>query len=432
MALAAILFGLTYIAIASERVHRTLAAMLGAAAMVLFGVLDEREAWGYLDLNTLGLLIGMMVIVDVLRRTGCFQWLAVRAVRLAKGEPRKILALFFILTAGASAMLDNVTTVLLLTPAILIIAQSLSLNPMPYLVGIILASNIGGAATLIGDPPNIMIASRTGLSFLDFLGALAPIAVVVGLASLAVLLALYRRELRMGQGYSLEIKAMGLKGLITDQRLLRQSLAVLGLVLVGFLLHAALHLQPSSIALFGAVVLLLIARLDPHELLSRVEWSTLFFFAGLFVVVGGVDHAGVLVWGARELVLLTRGDIFLTCMALLWVSAVLSAVVDNIPAVAALIPVTLHVAQSIQPGVESVAALSHSPQVLPLWWSLALGACLGGNGSLIGASANVVVAGLSERSDHRISFMAFLKVGAPLTLLSLLLSSAYIWLRYLR
>jgi Na+/H+ antiporter NhaD/arsenite permease-like protein len=432
MALAATLFLLTYLAIASERVHRTLAALLGALAMVLFGVLSEREAMAALDLNTLGLLIGMMVLVNVLRRTGCFQWLAVRAVKLARGQPAAIMILFFFITAVASALLDNVTTVLLLAPATLITAETLALNPFPLLIAVILASNIGGAATLIGDPPNIMIASRTHLNFPDFLLALAPVALLVGAACLGLLLFIYRRDLRPNPEHRQRAESMTLEGLITDRSLLGKSLIILGLVLVGFLLHGALHLQPSSIALCGAVVLLVISRLDPHEILGSVEWSTLFFFAGLFIVVGGVDRTGLLGEAAKGMVTLTGGNLFLTCLALLWLSGLLSAIVDNIPAVAALIPVTLHVAQGFHPEIQSIAALSRSPEVLPLWWSLALGACLGGNGSLIGASANVVTAGLAERSGHPISFLRFLKVGAPVTALSLLLSSAYIWLRYLQ
>lgn len=431
MALAATLFIFTYIAIASERVHRTLAALLGAAAMVFLGVLDERHAIRFVDLNTLGLLIGMMVIVDVLGRTGVFQWLAVRAVKLSRGEPARLMTLLFAFTAVGSALLDNVTTVLLLAPATLIIAESLKLKPTPFLIAVILASNIGGAATLIGDPPNIMIGSRTSLSFLEFLGALAPPALVVGVVTLALLLRIYRRDMRVSAQTVRHAAEAKLDGDITDPRLLRQSLVVFGLVLAGFLLHGRLHLEASTIALFGAVLLLLVARLDPHELFARVEWSTLFFFAGLFVVVGGVEHTGLLEKAARGMTAITGGSVLLTSMALLWFSGLLSGIVDNIPAVAALIPVTLHIARDIHPEIQSVAALSRTPEVLPLWWSLALGACLGGNGSLIGASANIVVVGLAERSGHRISFLEFLKIGAPLTALSLVISSLYIWLRYL-
>jgi Na+/H+ antiporter NhaD/arsenite permease-like protein len=429
MLAAVIIFAITYLAIASEKVNRTLAALLGAGAMVVFGVLDDRAAVAAVDFHTLGLLVGMMVIVGILRQTGLFQWLAIRTVKRFRGSPWKIFAVFFLMTAVASAFLDNVTTVLLMVPITLIIAEALAVPPMPFLIGEILASNIGGTATLVGDPPNIMIGSATGLSFVAFAANLAPLIAVVTVIVGIGLLLFYRSSWRSAADpaqAAAEIEDQP----ITDPRLLAQSLGVLALVIVGFLLHGRLGWQASTVAMLGATILILIADKDPHEVLASVEWSTIFFFLGLFAVVGGLQHTGALDVVARHVVAWTGGNVALTCFAVLWLSAVLSAIVDNIPCVAALIPVITAMAAATHPELSGSELMLH-PDVTPIWWSLALGACLGGNGSLVGASANVVASGVAARAGHPISFARYLRAGVPFTLISLVLASIYIWLRYL-
>lgn len=417
---ASAIFFLTYAAITSEKIHRTLAALLGAAAMLVFGVLDEQTGLQAIDFHTIGLLVGMMIIVSILRKTGCFHWLAIKTVKLARGDPWRIMAGFFLLTAVASAFLDNVTTILLVVPMTLLIAETLTIDPLPFLITEILASNIGGTATLIGDPPNIMIGSRTGLSFLQFLTNLGPVVLVISVVVLVGLFFTYRRQLKTAHDLRQIADELEEEGTITDPVLLKKSLIVLALVIIGFFLHGWLGWQASTVALIGAVLLILLSALDPHEILAEVEWSTIFFFMGLFIVVGGVEQAGLLHILAEKMVAITGGNILLTCMAILWFSAILSAIVDNIPCTAALIPV-----------IQNLAELLPHSDITPLWWALALGACLGGNGSLIAASANVVAAGIADRAGHPISFARFLRVGIPYTAISLIIASLYVYFRYL-
>ncbi|MDI3326950.1 MAG: ArsB/NhaD family transporter [Alicyclobacillaceae bacterium] len=415
------IFVATYALMISERIHRTVVAMMGGILMILFGIVDQETAVRHIDFNTLGLLIGMMIIVNITAQTGLFSYLAVWAAKKAKGEPVRILAALGILTAAVSAFLDNVTTVLLMVPVTFSITRQLRVPPFPYLMTQVLASNIGGTATLIGDPPNIMIGSANPeLTFLDFLNHLGTVSAFILLVTVGLLAVAYRRSLQASPERKAAILELDEKEEIADPGLLKKCLAVLGLTVGGFFLHQALHLDSATIALAGAFLLLSIAG-EKHleHALAKVEWTTIFFFAGLFVVVSGLVETGVISTLARRALDLTGGDLTATAMLILWMSALVSAFVDNIPFVATMIPM-----------IQEMGSLGMS-HLDPLWWSLALGACLGGNGTLIGASANVIVAGMAEKEGHRISFLHFLKVGFPLMILSIVLSSVYVYLRYL-
>ena len=412
------IFVVTYGAIASDRIDRTLAALLGAAVVILLGIITQETAFGAVDWNVIFLLFGMMVIAGVLRRTGVFGWLAIRTVRLGRGDPLAILLLLAGVTALLSAFLDNVTAVVLLVPVTLYIATTLKLSPIPFVLAEVLASNIGGTATLIGDPPNILIGSASGLTFVDFLLNLTPVIILVFVASAGALALIFRRQMTVAPEVREAVLAIDDSGFISDHRLLRLGLLVLGLTIAGFLFASVIHQQPATIALLGAAVLLLVARLDPDELIREVDWSTLLFFVGLFVLVEGLVATGVIAALGTQLVEITGGDQAVTTLGMLWVSGIASAFVDNIPYTATMIPVVQ------QLGTTGLATE-------PLWWALALGACLGGNATIIGASANVVAANAVARAGHPISFGLFLRVGGLVALLSLLISSAYVWIRYL-
>jgi Na+/H+ antiporter NhaD/arsenite permease-like protein len=411
-------FIVTYGAIASDRVDRTLAALLGAAAAILLGVVTQEAGFAAVDWNVIFLLFGMMVIAGVLRRTGVFGWLAVRTVRVAHGEPLVILLLLAGITALLSAFIDNVTTIVLLVPVTLYIATTLRLSPIPFVLAEVLASNIGGTATLIGDPPNILIGSAAGLTFVDFLLNLAPVIVLVFIVSAGALAIVFRGQMTVAPEVREAVLAIDESEFITDRRLLRLSLIVLALTIAGFLFAAVIHQQPATIALLGATALLLLARLEPEEIIREVDWSTLLFFVGLFVVIEGLVATGVIAAVGTGLAELTGGDQAVTTLGLLWVSGFASALVDNIPYTATMIPV-VH-----QLGTSGLATE-------PLWWALSLGACLGGNATIVGASANVVAANALVRAGHPISFWQFLRIGGMVALLSLLISSAYVWVRYL-
>jgi Na+/H+ antiporter NhaD/arsenite permease-like protein len=411
------IFLITYALIVTERVHRTVSALLGGLAMILLGVLPQEQAFHAVDWNVIFLLAGMMALANILRETGLFQWIAVQAVRLGQGRPFRILIILSLVTAVMSAFLDNVTIVVLIAPVTLLVSASLRVSPLPFLIAEILASNIGGMATLIGDPPNILIGSAAGIDFLTFAANLAPISLLILVAFVPLAWFLFRRDLPAGSGPRLDIDALETDALITDRPMLGKALIVMAAVVVGFLLHGALHLEPATIALSGATLLLLWTRSDPHHVLREVEWTTLFFFFGLFITVEAVVQVGIIEAVADAALGLTSGNVNLTSTLLLWLSAVASGIVDNIPYTATMIPV--------------VESLGEVMPIEPLWWSLALGACLGGNATLVGASANVVVASLAERSGHPISFRQFLKYGLITTGMSLLFATGYLWLRYL-
>jgi Na+/H+ antiporter NhaD/arsenite permease-like protein len=411
------IFLITYGLIVTERVHRTAAALLGGVAIIIFGVLEQEQAFYSIDWNVIFLLAGMMMIANVLRETGVFQWIAVQSVRLGRGSPYTIMIILVLVTATTSALLDNVTIVILMAPVTLFIAASLGANPLPFLIAEILASNIGGTATLVGDPPNILIGSAAGFDFVTFAANLAPIAILILIAFIGLTWLLFRKDLHVEKSNQLSIKAMDTSELITNQPLLRKSLVVMAGVILGFLIHGALHLEPATIALAGATVLMVWGRMDMDHVLEDIEWTTLFFFIGLFIVVEALVEVGIIEAVAQAALRLTGGNLQMTSMLLLWLSGVASGIVDNIPYTATMIPV--------------VENLGDAMPVEPLWWSLALGACLGGNATLVGAAANVVVANLAAKSGHPVSFGHFLRYGALVTIMSLLLASLYVWLRYL-
>lgn len=424
------LFAATYIAIITERLNRAIIALIGAALMIGSGVLTQHAALrDGVDFNTLGLLTGMMLIVAITRKCGVFQYVAVWSAKKVNADPWGIMLMLALVTAVFSAFLDNVTTVLLVAPVTLLITDELKVNAYPFLFTEIFASNIGGTATLIGDPPNIMIGSATGLSFNAFVWNLAPAVLVILAATLLPIYLIWGRKLVATPEARTRVMQFDERQAITDPRLLKQSLSVLTLVIAGFMSAHVLNLEPATIAMAGAAVLLLLDNFahSPehqseriHRTFGEVEWVTIFFFLGLFIVVHGIEIAGVLSWLANEVVTLTGGDLTITAQAILWASAVASAIVDNIPFVATMIPL-----------IKSMAPVfGGSEHLLPLWWSLALGACLGGNGTLIGASANLIVAGIAERAGSPIRFVPFMLMAFPLMLFSITISSVYIHLRY--
>lgn len=416
------IFLLTYAVIVSEKVHRTIAALIGAGLLMLSGVLTVEDAIEYIDWNTLGLLIGMMIIVGITRNTGVFEYMAVKAAKMVKGNPVKIMMALALVTAVASALLDNVTTVLLIVPVTFAIARQLKVNPIPILVTEIISSNIGGTATLIGDPPNIMIGSATGLGFMDFVFNLTPIVVVTQVITITLLILIYRRQLVTTPELQEGIMKMDEKEELKDISLLKRCLVVLGLTIFGFVIHQYIHLESSVIALSGASLLLLLSsRHDPEQALHAVEWPVIFFFAGLFLIVGGIEKVGIIEAIARFTIDVTNGMMVPAGMLILWVSAIASAFVDNIPFVATMIPL-----------IKDMGQLGMSGDLNFLWWSLSLGACLGGNGTIIGASANVVVVGMAEKRGSTITFISFMKVAFPAMLISIVLSMFYMlfWYHY--
>lgn len=436
MTISALIFLVTYAVIVSERLNRTVVALVGAALMVAFGVLDQEGALHAIDANTIALLVGMMIIVAVLRRTGIFRYAAWGTAVALGGDPWRMMVGFALFTAFASAFLDNVTTILLIAPVTMALCDDLRLDPRPFLITQVIASNIGGTATLIGDPPNILIGGATGLDFGAFLVNLGPLVLLLIPLMIGGFWLVYGRQGRLGapepagQKALFETEALDHLG---DPNLLRISLTVLGLTIVGFFLHGALHYEAGTIAVFGAVLLLLLTGIDPHDVLLEVEWSTIFFFIGLFIIVGGIEATGLLEIVATRIVGLVGGNVALAALGLLWFAGLTSAIIDNIPAVATLIPLTFAIARLLFPDLAALSDVDFAahPMVAPLWWSLALGACLGGNGTLVGASANVVAVGIAERRGDHIGFWGFTRIGLPFALVSLVIASLYVWFRYL-
>lgn len=440
---AAIIFVVSYAIIMSEKYNRAMVALLGGGAMILVGVLDQHAAIAAIDWNTLGLLCGMMMIVAITRRSGIFQYLAIWSAKKVKASPWGILVMLSLVTALLSALLDNVTTVLLIAPVTLLITEELNIKPYPFLFAEILFSNIGGTATLIGDPPNILIGSLVEtITFNDFLVHVAPIVPVVFLATLGPIWLIWGRKMTASEEAKDRVMRFHEAEAIKDVVLLKKSLFVLGLVLIGFVAGHPMGLEPATVAMTGAALLLLLDNLKSsaeeqdksvHHTAGEVEWVTIFFFVGLFVIVGALESAGGLELLAGQVLGLTEGaadaaEVTATLsMAVLWISAVASAVVDNIPFVATMIPTLKETfIQLEQNGVGLNHAQEHA-----VWWSLSLGACLGGNGSLIGASANLIVAGFAERAGHPIRFVTFLKTAFPMMLMSVAIAAVYVWLRYL-
>ena len=401
----------------TEKLHRTVAAVAGALLLILTGVLSVESGFSYVDLNTLGVLIGMMLFVAVVKNSGIFEYIAIKAAKIAKGRPWPLMVLFALITAVLSAFLDNVTTVLLIGPMTLAITSMLRINPIPFFMTQIMASNIGGTATLIGDPPNIMIGSAAGLSFTDFITNTGVAVLFVLAATIVCFYFIYGRKLHVEPEAMDSILQLDENKAIKDRSLLIKSVVMILLVVFGFVFHSQLHLESCTIALTAAAVMLLIGRQDVEEIVAGVEWTTILFFTGLFIVVGGLQETGVIQILANGLMDLTEGHMTLTILLILWVSAIVSSFLDNIPFVATLIPLILTMQSS---GVD----------VTPLWWAVSLGACLGGNGTLIGASANVVLSGISNRHGFPITFASYFKVGFPLMLVSVAISTVFLLLRF--
>jgi len=429
------IFVTCYAVIVSEKIHKTKVALFGAALTLILKVLTQQDALHDIhmgvDWNVIFLLISMMIIVNVMTKTGVFQYVAIKAAKMGKGEPYTIMAIFAVVTAIGSAFLDNVTTVLLLAPVTLLIAQELEVDPVPYLITEALASNIGGTATLIGDPPNIMIASKAGLSFMDFIYHLAPAVIVMMVVWMVFWKMVFGKRLHVREELKARIMAMDENKLIKDPALLKKSGAVLGLTILGFILHGVFHYEPATVALMGAATLLLVSKEDPHHVLAEVEWPTIFFFMGLFIIIGGTVKVGLIELMSQKMIDLTgptKDDMFVLSMVMVWFSAIASAIVDNIPFVATMNPLLVNMTGKIFGGTE--LAQLQDPTMMPVWWSLALGACLGGNGSAIGASANVIVVGMAEKAGHKISFVRFLKYGVPVMFLTVFMAMIYVWLRY--
>mgnify|MGYP001590222982 FL=1 len=428
------IFLLTYAVIISEKIHKTIIALFGAGLMLVLKILEQHEAFHIeefgVDWNVIFLLISMMVIINLMRPTGVFEYIAIKSAKWGKGEPFRILAIFAIVTAVLSALLDNVTTVLLIVPVTILIADALEVDPFPYLISCALASNIGGTATLIGDPPNIMIASKAQLNFMDFIYHLTPVIIVTMVFYVFAIKLIWGKKLKTRDELKQRIMSMNEHEALKDPVMLTKSLVVLGIVLTGFVFHGVLHFQPATIALFGAGLLLLLSKTDePHHILAEVEWPTIFFFIGLFIIIGGVVKVGLIKWLSIKVLEITQGNLFATSMVVMWFSAFASAFIDNIPYVATMNPLIIDMAKQLWPNVSGIQLLHH-PDLMPLWWSLALGACLGGNGTAIGASANVIVVGMSEKAGKKISFMKFMAYGMPLMIMTVVIATIYVWLRY--
>lgn len=415
--IAVAVFLIVILLIISERVHRTAAAMAGAMVLILTGVMSADKALSYIDFNTIGVLVGMMIFVAIVRRSGMFEYIAVRAAKAVHGDPWKIMVAFTLITAVLSAILDNVTTVLLVGPMSIAIARMLKIDPVPFLMGQILASNVGGTATLIGDPPNIMIGSAAHLSFMDFLENTGFAALFILVMLILLMKIVYEKKIELGTVDTGAIEKLDPSKSITNRALMKKGIIVLICVIVGFMFHDKLGIESSVIALTAAAVMLIIGREDVNEAIQDVEWTTILFFMSLFVVVGGLTETGIIKELASKIIDATNGQPMVTMLVLLWASALLSSILDNIPFVATLIPLIL-------------AMQADGIDVTSFWWAISLGACLGGNGTMIGASANVVLSDISTKHGYPITFKSYLKVGMPFMLLSIVISTVFLVVKF--
>lgn len=420
---AIVIFVAAYALIISEKIHRTIVGLFGAMLMILIGIIDQETAVHHIDFNTIGLLMGMMIVVNITSETGLFNFLAIWSAKKVKAHPVKLLVALSVLTAVCSALLDNVTTVLLTVPITFNIAAQLKCDVKPFLMAQIISSNIGGTATLIGDPPNIMIGSAVGLSFGDFVFNMTAISILIFVVTVIIMVMIYRNDLHTKPELQDKVMRLDEKEQITDRLLLKKCLFVLGITITLFACHGMLGLESATAALTGASLLLLVTFSHNEEMiakmLSKIEWLAIFFFGGLFILVGALVETGVIKMLAEEAMEITKGDLAFTAIVIIWMSAIASAFIDNIPFVATMIPLIKDMGQM---GLTNLD---------PLWWSLALGACLGGNGTLIGASANVVVASMAAQRGRAISFIGFMKVAFPLMILSIIISTVYVYIRYL-
>ncbi|HPI42713.1 MAG TPA: ArsB/NhaD family transporter [Candidatus Cloacimonas acidaminovorans] len=422
MIIALLVFIVTYLCIITEWVNKMLAALIGGFVIIVLGVVDQSIAFSAIDWNVIFFLIGMMLTISVMRETGMFMYIAIKTAKIAKGSPLKIMAMMFIATAVISAILGSVTTVMILVPIVLLIAEELKITPAPFIITMVVASNMGGAATMIGDPPNILIASATKYTFIDFFLNLTPAIVIIVIGSLGLIWLLYRGKMYVSNERRAKIMEYNDKNLITHPKLLWITLTVVGLMLLAFIFQKPLHLENATIAMAAGLILVFIGSRKKVEtiILNDIDWITIFFFIGLFMIVEGLVHTGFIDLLANGVMSITNGEPKTTSMVILWLSGILSAWIDNIPFVAAMIPMIKSIGLHMQSAV----------QVQPLWWALSLGTCLGGNGTLVGASANIVAVGIANRNGYKISFMDYTKIGILFALESMLLSSVYIWFRY--
>lgn len=419
---------LAYIFIALEKIPKVVIALLGGAITIILGLVSQTKAVdgvlnphyfvNFIDFNVIFLLVSMMIIVSITTRSGVFSWMANELLKFTKGHPIRILFTLGIFTAVVSAFLDNVTTVILIMPITFAIAKKLDIDPVPYLLTEVFASNIGGTATLIGDPPNIIIGSAGGLSFMDFVKELTPIVCIILLAVVTVLALIFKKSLKADEAKMAEIAKIDNSHSITDKNLMIRSTTILLLVILGFVLHDKLHIETSVVAMLGASILLIFEK--PTDILRDVEWNTIFFFIGLFIIIGGLEASGGIKMMAEWIIQVTQGSQAATSMIILWASGIISGVIDNIPYTATMAPMLVEIEKAM--GAD---------YTYPLWWALSLGACLGGNMTIIGAAANVIVSENAIKEGHPISFMRFLKYGVLVVAISLLLSTAYIYLRFL-
>ena len=422
MIIALLVFILTYLCIITEWINKMLAALIGGFVIIVLGVVDQTLAFSAIDWNVIFFLIGMMLTISVMRQTGMFMYIAIKTAKIAKGSPLKIMAMMFVATAVISAILGSVTTIMILVPIVLLIAEELKITPAPFIITMVIASNMGGASTMIGDPPNILIASATKYTFIDFFLNLTPAIVIVMIGSLGLIWLLYRGKMYVSNERRAKIMEYNDKNLITNPKLLWITLGVVVLMLLAFIFQKPLHLENATIAMAAGLILVFIGSRKKVEeiILNDIDWITIFFFIGLFMIVEGLVHTGFIDLLAQGVMSITNGEPKTTSMVILWLSGILSAWIDNIPFVAAMIPMI----KSIGLQMQNVA------QVQPLWWALSLGTCLGGNGTLVGASANIVAIGIANRNGYKISFMDYTKIGVLFALESMLLSSVYIWFRY--
>lgn len=419
---------LAYIFIALERIPKVTIALLGGALTIVLGLVSQTKTLGdginphyfinFIDFNVIFLLVSMMVIVSITTRSGVFNWIANELLKFTKGHPIKVLCALGLFTAVTSAFLDNVTTVILIMPITFAIAKKLDIDPIPFLLTEIFSSNIGGTATLIGDPPNIIIGSAGGLSFIDFIKELTPVILVIMCVVLTILAFIFRKKLHASQDKMDEVAKIDNSHTITDKALMIRSTLILALVILGFMLHDVTHIETCVVAMLGASILLIFEK--PNEILQDVEWNTIFFFIGLFIIIGGLEASGGIKLMAEWILKVTQGSQAATSMIILWASGVISGIIDNIPYTATMAPMLVEIEKTMG-----------ATYAYPLWWALSLGACLGGNMTIIGAAANVIVSENAAKSGHPISFMRFLKYGVGVVAISLLISTAYIYLRFL-
>lgn len=418
--IALIIFITTLVFVSLEKINRTVIALSGALLFILLKILTQQEAFLSIDFNTIGLLTGMMIMVSIIKRTGLFQYLAIKISKLAHGNIFYLLFFLSIITGILSSILDNVTTIILIVPITLAICENLEISPVPLVLSEIFASNIGGAATLIGDPPNIIIGSAAHLSFMDFIINLAPFALILLILLPFFVRLFYKKEMSQNIKEAWEkVEKFDEKKAIEDPVLLKKSLLVFLLTISVFIFHHNLGLEAATVALAGATLLLLVSNIDPAETFLEVEWSTLFFFIGLFVVIAGVEKVGIIQWLSDKIITLTKGNLTLTTLAVLWVSGITCSFVNNISYTISMVPV-----------IQNIGAAT-SFNLNPVWWALSLGACLGGNGTFIAAAANLVGVNILKRQGRIITFKDFFRVGLPIMLISIILSSAYLFLRYL-